>query len=57
MLSLHWNSLRNMVHRDTKRLSNMHEIAPLVNDEERLTQSPLDFCDLPHLKICYVLWK
>ena len=40
-----------MEHRDTKRLSNMREIAPLVNDEERLTQSPLGLCDLPHLKI------
>ena len=40
-----------MEHRDTKKLSNMHEIAPLVNDEERLAQSPLGLCDLPHLKI------
>ena len=29
----------------------MHEIAPLVNEEERLIQSPLDLCDLPYLKI------
>ena len=51
MFNLHWNSEGNMVHRNTKRLSNMHEIAPLVNEEERLIQSPLDLCDLPYLKI------